>query len=345
MKIAILGAGSLGTIIGAMLSKAGLDVTLVDANKAHVEAMNKNGARVTGGTDLTSAVKACQPGDLDGTYDLVIYTVKSTFDDKALPQILPHLDKKGMLITLQNGIPEEKVASFVGRDRVLGGAVGWGAILLSPGVSELTCAPDKMTYDLGELDGTLSDRVKTVKDVLDKAGTAILTENLAGIRWTKLMVNTSFSGMSAALGCTYGDILDDDKALTAAMYIIFETILTARAAGVKMEAIQGVFPPMLLDIVATQGVPKMKELLAMVFGGNRPLKASMLQDLEKGLPCEIDSINGYLSDVSAKVGFPTPVNDQATAIIRDIQAGKKKHVFSNLDGMKLPEMDFYLKLI
>ena len=344
MKIAILGAGSLGTIIGAMLSKAGLDVCLIDTNKAHLEALNKNGARVTGGVELTSTVKACSPGEMKGVYDLVIYTVKSTFDDKALPGILPHLDKDSTFLTLQNGIPEEKVASFIGRERVLGGAVGWGAIWLSPGVSELTCAPDKMTYDIGELDGKITDRIKKVKEVLDKAGTAIITQNLAGIRWTKLMVNASFSGISAALGCTYGDILDDAKALTAGMDILLESILTARAAGVKMEPIQGVDPLVLLGIFK-ESEQKLKDVINLAFGGNRPLKASMLQDLEKNLPCEVDSINGHLSDVSAKVGVPTPVNDQTTAIIRDIQAGKKKFVFSNLNDIKLPESDLYLKLI
>lgn len=345
MKIALLGAGSIGTIIGAMLSKAGLDVTLIDTNKAHLEAMKKDGARVTGKMELNCKVKACSPDEVKDTYDLVIYTVKSTFDSKAIPGILPHLDKKSTFITLQNGIPEEKVASLVGRERVLGGAVGWGAIWLSPGVSELTAPPDKMTYDIGELDGKLTDRVKMVKDVLDKAGDAIITENLVGIRWTKLMVNASFSGISAALGCTYGDILDNDRALTAAMYIVFESILTARAAGVKMETMQGVDPLIILDILSKQGAQKVKDVLQMVFGGNRPLKASMLQDLEKGLPCEVDSINGHLSDVSTKINFPTPVNDQTTAIIRDIQAGKKKLAFSNVDGIKLPEVDHYLKLV
>lgn len=345
MKIALLGVGSIGTIIGALLSKAGLDVTLIDTNKAHLEAMKKNGARVTGKMELTSKVKACSPDEVKDTYDLVIYTVKSTYDAKALPQMMPHLGKNSSLITLQNGIPEEKVASWVGRDRVLGGAVSWGAIWLSPGVSELTAPPDKMVYDIGELDGKLTDRVRMVKDVLDKAGDAVITENLMGIRWTKLMVNASFSGISAALGCTYGDILDNDRALTAAMYIVLESILTSRAAGVKMEPMQGVDPLIVLDILAKQGVQKVKDVLQMIFSANRPLKASMLQDLEKNLPCEIDSINGHLSDVSAKINFPTPVNDQITAIIRDIQAGKKKLAFSNVDGIKLPEVDHYLKLI
>jgi 2-dehydropantoate 2-reductase len=344
MKIALVGAGSLGTIIGAMLSKEGLDVTLVDTNKATIDTLNKNGARVTGGLEISCGVKACSPEGMEGIYDLVIYTVKSTFDEKALPPVLRHLGKKSVFITLQNGIPEEKVASFIGRERVLGGAVGWGAIWQSPGVSELTSPPDKMTYDIGELDGSLTDRVQKVKSVLDHAGTAIITQNLAGIRWTKLLANASFSGMSTVLGSTYGGILDNEKALTAALFIILETILTSRAAGVKMEPMLGVDPLIILDIVR-QDMEKAKNVMNMVFGTSRSLKASMLQDLEKGLPCEVESINGYLSAISAKVGISTPVNDAVTAGIRAIQAGTKSFAFSNLEEIQLPELGLYLQVI
>jgi 2-dehydropantoate 2-reductase len=344
MKIALLGVGSLGTIIGALLSKSGLDATLVDTNRAHLDALNKNGATVTGGMEINCRVKACSPQELTGVYDLVIYTVKSTFDDSALPGMLPHLGKESVFITLQNGIPEERVASYVGRERVLGGAVGWGATWLSPGVSELTSPLENMTYDIGELDGRLSERLDTVKSVLDNAGKAIITQNLAGIRWTKLLANASMSGLSAVLGCSYGDILDNDKALTAVLFIILESILTSRAAGVKMEPMLGVDPLIILDIVKDD-VQKAKGVLNMVWGGSRLLKASMLQDLEKGLPCEVDSINGYLADVSARVGIPAPVNDAVTAGIKAIQAGTGKLGFSNLEDINLPEVAHYLRLI
>jgi 2-dehydropantoate 2-reductase len=344
MRTAILGAGSIGTIIGAMLSREGLDVTLVDANRSHVDELNAGGARVVGSLDFRCGVKACPPEGMTGIYDLVIYTVKSTFDGKALPVVLPHIGEASTFITLQNGIPEEKVASFIGRERVLGGAVGWGATWQSPGTSELTSPLDKMTYDIGELDGTITGRLQGVKSVLDHAGTAIVTQNLAGIRWTKLLANASLSGMSAALGCSYGEILDNDRALTAALYIIIETILTSRAAGVTMEPMLGVNPLIILDIVK-QDIVKAKGVMNMVWGTSRNLKASMLQDLEKGLACEVESINGHLSAASARVGIPTPVNDAVTEMIRDIQAGRKKLAFSNLEDIELPGLETYLRII
>jgi 2-dehydropantoate 2-reductase len=150
MKVAILGAGSLGTISGALITKNGGDVVLIDANKEHVEALNKNGATITGKMDITVPVKAITPDAMSGEYDLVLYLVKQTYNEAALKALVPHLHKDSIVCTLQNGVPEDAVAAHVGREKVMGCAVGWGATWLRPGVSELTSESEKMTLDVGE---------------------------------------------------------------------------------------------------------------------------------------------------------------------------------------------------
>ncbi len=341
MHIALMGAGSMGTVIGALISRAGLDITMVDANQAHVDALNASGARVTGHMDFTVPVKAITPDRLEGLFDLVIYLVKTTYDEKALPQIIPHLGPEGILVTLQNGVPEEKVAAAVGRERTLGGAIGWGATWLGPGVSELTSEPEKMTFDVGELDGSITPRLEKVKQVLDNCGEVVMSDNLVGVRWTKLLANVSMSGLGAAIDSTYGGILDDDKASTAALFIILETILIARALGIKMEPMQGVDPVVLLD-VAKQGLETSLNVVRMVWGPHRDQVPSMLQDLRKGIPCEVESLNGYLSCMSEQAGVATPVNDQVAGIIRAVQAKEQPLAFSNLDGIDLPDLSIYL---
>jgi len=329
-RIALVGVGSLGTILGALLSKGGEDIVLVDINKEHVKALNEKGARIAGHMDLTVPVKAITPDKMEGIYDLVIYLTKTTYDDKALPEILPYINDKSTVITLQNGVPEEKVASVVGKERTIGGAVGWGATFQGPGVSELTSEKEAMTYDIGEPDGSVTPRIQAVKGILDKAGKAEITPNLMGIRWTKLWVNVSMSGMSAALACTYGDVLDNEKSICATCSIMVETLKTAQAIGIKMEPIQGASPYLLLDLIK-KGEDDALGTMRMLFNAHRDLKASMLQDLEKGLPCEVETLNGYLSRKSAKAGVPTPVNDKVTQIIRGIQDGKYPLSFDNLD--------------
>lgn len=342
MRIAVMGAGSLGTVVGALLTRGGLDVWMVDANEEHVGALNRNGARVVGEMELTQPVTAVVPGQMEGIFDLVIYQVKSTSDEAALPQVLSHLGPDSMLLTLQNGIPEEKVASFVGRERTVGGAVGWSAELIGPGISRLTSDPGQMNYEIGELDGEDTGRIRMVKSVLDNAGTASITGNLLGLRWTKLLFNVGASGASAALGATGAQLLESDKATDAVIFIMIETILTARALGIKMEPMRSMDPAILLDIVS-EDLENARGLLRALFADFRDAKASMLQDLEKGLACEVEAINGYLSAMAAEAGVPVPVNDQVTRIIRDIQGGTLKCSFSNLDLLELPPLSGYFQ--
>jgi 2-dehydropantoate 2-reductase len=341
MRTAVLGAGSLGTVVGARLAESGRDVTLIDADRTHVAALRENGARIEGQMELLQPVTALLPEEVEGEFALVIYLAKSTYDEVAIPGILPHLGAWSMLLTLQNGIPEEQVASFVGRERTLGGAVGWSAELVGPGVSRLTSDPEKMDYDIGELEGPATARLKAIKEVLDGAGTATMTDNLTGIRWTKLLFNVGGSGVSAALGSRAGPIWDSEKASDTAVLIMVEALLTARALGIKMEPMRGADPAILLDIVKAD-IANARDLLATLTADMRDSKASMLRDLEDGRPCEVESINGYLEKKATEASVAAPVNEQVARIIREIEAGKLPLDFSNLDLIELPPVSFYL---
>ena len=100
-RIAIMGCGSLGTILGAYLNKAGLDVMMVDAWKEHVDVLNRKGATVTGSVQMNVPVKACTPDQMDGIYDLIIYMAKQTFNDIAIPQMLAHCGDDTIICTCQ----------------------------------------------------------------------------------------------------------------------------------------------------------------------------------------------------------------------------------------------------
>ncbi|PKN34847.1 MAG: 2-dehydropantoate 2-reductase [Deltaproteobacteria bacterium HGW-Deltaproteobacteria-19] len=337
MKVAILGAGSLGTISGALITKNGGDVVLIDANREHVEALNKNGATITGKMDITVPVKAITPDAMSGEYDLILYLVKQTYNESALKALVPHLHKDSIVCTLQNGVPEDAVAAHVGREKVMGCAVGWGATWLRPGVSELTSESDKMTLDVGELDGTIRDRTKAVAAILEKICPTEITTNLPGIRWSKLLINATLSGMSAALGCTFGEVLDNEKALACVALIGNETIAVVHKLGVALEKIQGAD----LNILAFQTQAEMAAragIYKMVFGPHRLLKASMLQDIEKGLKTEIDAINGIVCENGRKTGVPTPINDTVVSIVKGIEQGKYKAVFDNLSIFQLTKL-------
>lgn len=337
MKLAVLGAGSMGTIAGALMTKNGYDVTLIDANRDHVDAMNKNGATITGKMELNVPVKAATPDQMEGTYDIVFYLVKQTGNEPALNALLPHLHKDSVVCTLQNGVPEESVEKYVGREKVMGCAVGWGATWLRPGVSELTSETDKMTFDMGEPDGTVKERTRKVAEILECICPVVITENLTGVRWTKLLVNATMSGMSVSLGCTFGDILDNEKALTCVAHIANEALKVAAKSGITMEPMQGVD----VNIFAFNNREELKgkfDLFELVFRPHALLKASMLQDIEKGLKTEINAINGVVCENGRKTEVPTPVNDKVVELVRGMEEGRYSPIFENLEMFELPQI-------
>ena len=159
MRIAVLGAGALGTIIGGYLSAGGYDVELIARTKAHVDCLNHSGAKVSGTTNFSTPVKAVTPDELSGVYDLVLLLTKQLTNAAALQSILPFMNEDSVVCSLQNGIPEEDVAAIVGRQRVIAGSVEFGAELIGPGEALLTSEVEqvnKHAFQIGELDGSLT---------------------------------------------------------------------------------------------------------------------------------------------------------------------------------------------
>src|SRR5690606_9607063 len=216
MRAALIGAGSLGSIIGALMTQGGRPIDLIDANAEHVAALNRDGARITGELELVVPVTALTPQEMSGHYDLVFLLNKQTANDAVLEHLLPFLHSESVVCTLQNGIPEPRVASYVSAARTIGGAVGFGATWIGPGVSQLTTKVETMrdfAFEIGEIDGEPRPRLAQVQDYLSCVGTTRILPDLMGIRWSKVLMNATFSGMSAALGCTFGEVLDDPRAV------------------------------------------------------------------------------------------------------------------------------------
>jgi 2-dehydropantoate 2-reductase len=332
MRTAILGAGALGIIIGARMTKNGQQVDLIDSFKENVDALNANGATVTGYLLMHQAVTALTPEQMTGTYDLVLLLTKQTANETALLKLLPHLHKDSIVCTLQNGVPEESVAAIVGKERTIGGAVGFGATWLKPGVSELTStmeAVEKFAFEIGEIDGVARPRLAKVKEVLNAAGGTTILTNLMGIRYTKLLMNSTFSGMSAALNGTFSDVLANPKAMVCVAHIADEVIKVCRGLGYHMVEMQGVDFEF-LELNSKADIPSKMDFYKKVWGRHNN-KASMLQDLEKGKKTEIDYINGIVCRGGRKCGIPTPFNDKVVELVKEAEARGGVNDFSYLD--------------
>jgi 2-dehydropantoate 2-reductase len=332
MRTAILGAGSLGIIIGALIARSGRQVDLIDSYRDNVDALNADGATVTGFMELNIPVTAITSEQMEGCYDLIILLTKQTANATALTELLPHLHGESVVCTLQNGVPEEAVASFVGRERTIGGAVMFGATWVKPGVSMLTSPYQSMqtlAFEIGEMDGVMRPRLERVKDVLQAVGETKVMDNLIGIRWNKVLQNSCFSGMSAALNCTFGDVLANPKAMECLAHIADEVIKVCHAQGYRMvEAFGEDFES--LELKTGDDVAGKMALYHRVWGPHVKLKASMLQDLEKGKKTEINYINGIVCDKGREFGVPTPFNDKVVELVMEAESQGRLNDFGYL---------------
>lgn len=332
MRTAILGAGALGIIIGALITKGGYPVDLVDSYKENIDALNANGATVTGFLELNVPVRALTPDQLEGSYDLVLLLTKQTNNEVALKQFLPHLHKDSIVCTLQNGIPEEAVAACVGKNRTIGGAVMFGATWEKPGVSRLASPYEntrKFAFTIGEMDGVLRPRMQQVKEILGTVGNAEVIPNLMEVRWTKLLMNATFSGMSAALNCTFGDVLNHPKAMEYVAHIADETVRACHAQGYRMVEVLGESFEQ-FELKSDDEILPQIELFKKLWNGQGDQKGSMIQDLEKGRKTEVDCINGVVCQKGREAGFPTPYNDKVVELIKEEEKNGKLHDFSYL---------------
>ena len=337
-RIAIMGAGSLGTILGAHIAK-NRQVDLIDANKAHVDALNKNGAKVIGFDEFTVPVTALTPEEMTGKYDLFIYLAKQLYNKDCLAQMKAHSHDKTIFCTGQNGMPELALEKEFGEKRVLGAPVNWGATYVEPGVSKLTSTVASCSFTLGTMDGSITPELPEVKKILEYMCPVVISENLMGLRWCKLLINATLSGMSTVMGGTFGDVMDDPIAVAATALIGRELVRAVEAEGTRMEPLH--LGPNEYDFTEIYAFDNLKERektiekIRSVFVPARALEASMLQDLQKGLKCEIDYINGEVSKLGKKHGVPTPVCDKVIEIVKKLENGESK-----LGRHNLKEMEF-----
>lgn len=306
----------MGTVLGAYLTRNGCPVEMIDAYEDHVRQLRKVGATITGCANFTVPVKAFLPPEMEGIYDLVFLLTKQTANDVVLPQLLPHLGSDSIVCTLQNGIPEPYVASYVGQERTVGGTILWGATFQAPGISELTQDVSKSDhlYEIGEMNGKVTPRIQAVAEILEKMGPTRVSDNLMGSRWYKLMANACMSGMSAACGSTFGEILDNPVASACLSDLGREVKLCCEADGYRLGH-AGTESLSLEDEAAFQ---RSQALFHSIYDCQPQAKASMLQDLECGRPTEVNMINGFVCEAGRKYGIPTPFNDAIVDIVTRI---------------------------
>jgi len=302
MRIAVIGAGSMGGVFGGRLTAAGNDVWLVDVWQAHVDAMNRDGLRLEA-PDGSRVIPVRATSDVAkvGVADLVIVFVKSYDTPAAARSALPLVGENTVLLTMQNGLGNrDAIAAVVGEERVVSGVSYVGAALAGPGHVRQTSSNVSL---LGEMDAGPTPRVQRIAGLLEEAGFPVrLTDNLRGEIWGKLLVNCVGNASCALTGLTGLGLIQFPSGREWVRLVAEETAAVAQALGIRLP-----YPD------ATEKMFQNCEVAG-------PAKPSMLQDVEHGRWTEIDYINGAVVREGGRAGVPTPYNRALTLLVRMLES-------------------------
>jgi 2-dehydropantoate 2-reductase len=328
----IWGAGAIGGTLGAYLARAGNDITMVDTCVEHVDAIVRNGLRITGPIDeFVVRVSALTPLALRGTWDDIILATKAHHTDVAVRALRPHLTPGGCVVSAQNGLNELTVAEVVGAERTVGAFVNFGADYLEPGVVHYA---GHGAVVIGEINGRITARVNRIRDVWQQFDTrAIVTENIWGYLWGK----EAYGAMLFATALTNESIAD---ALAIPRYrelyvaLAREVLAVAAARGVHLEAFDG-FDPAAYVVTAPAGAAK-DSLEALVAHNRRSAKShsGIWRDLAiRKRPTEVDAQLGIIVALGAAAGVATPLTAHLVSLIHEIERGVRQQSLETLDAL------------
>ncbi len=334
-RIAVLGVGAIGGIIGGYLTRAGRDVTLVDQWAENVEAIRQKGLTVsTQEGDFTVAANAVHLGEVCNIvepFDLVFLAMKSYDTEWATHFILPHLAPNGVIVSAQNGINDERIAAIAGWGRVLGCVITLGAGMYAPANPQRTSVADRLAFTIGEPSGIESARAREIADMLSVVGPVKVTRNLWGQRWAKLAVNSMANPICALTGLGSAASRDTPGVVDVAIRIGAEVVSVGSALGVEVEPINNA--PAQQFVAATEDAAALEDLKSQLAEGARELGAgrpSMLQDVMKGRKTEIEYLDGYVSQRGRETGTPTPACDRITDLLKRVERGELKPDADNI---------------
>jgi 2-dehydropantoate 2-reductase len=317
MNITIIGAGAIGAICGAYLTKAGRNVVLVEPHDEH-RRLIRRGARIDGVRgEMTVPLNAIAPKELSEELELALLTVKSGKTIEALQTIKPFVGRDSIVVSLQNSINEDTIASVIGAERTIGCITGWGATFIAPG--HLRQASEGK-FTIGELDGRITERLARIKEILDDITETGFTDNIYGHRWSKLCVNALIAGC-AVLGSTVGEALASERNKRIFIKLVGEVVTVARACGVTLEKFEGVVDPAIFTRTDAEGMELCSSILDMMAAVHGGIKPGFLQDLEKGIETEVAFINGYCARRGEEHGVAAPVNAMVTDLLKKMEAG------------------------
>jgi 2-dehydropantoate 2-reductase len=295
-KILIVGSGALATLFAARLSAAGVQVSMLGTWQAGLSALEQQGATLVNpqGEQQTYPVRVLTSASRSAKFIHCLVLVKSWQTGRVAHQLTDLLHQQSLVLTLQNGLGNrESLVQILGIGRVAQGVTTLGANLLGPGLVRLTGE--------GQLSLEAHPKLGPLAEMLVGAGFQVnIVSEASSLIWGKLVINSAINPLSALLRLTNGELLEHPARRLLLADLARETAAVAAAKGISLP-----YPD---PIFATEDVARRTS-------GNR---SSMLQDVLRGAPTEIESISGAIVDLGKSLGVATPYNACMARLVQAI---------------------------
>lgn len=322
-RIAVLGAGANGAIIGADLTAAGLDVTLIEQWPAHVEAMRERGLRILSPEGelhvQPRTLHLCQVAELRTRFDVVLMLMKA-YDSRWAAQLIePHLADDGLLVGVQNGMTAETIRDIVGPERTIGCVIECSATMNEPGIVHRHTGVSRSWYAVGALPDGPAGREEEIAALLRHSGTVAHFDDILSAKWMKLVSNATLLVTSAILGLPMLDALGMPGFRDVMVAAGEEALAVGLATGHRILPIFGLTADEIADPDKVVDIMTDKLFTGFVVPG---ATTTVLQDWTKGRHSEVDDLNGEVVRRAAGTGIAVPVNRAIVELAHRIERGE-----------------------
>jgi 2-dehydropantoate 2-reductase len=339
-KIAVVGMGAIGSIVGGRLAIGGQDVTMICTSwRENAEHMKDHGLTVVGadGVEQTTSVDALfidELAELSGTIDILLIATKSNDTESCLTTLKPYLAQDVLVVSLQNGMNEDLIIPIVGEEHVVACVSYTGGVLQRPGYVR----GHGGRLVIGELDGTVTPRIRDLAEILSLVATTDISDNVIRQRWDKLSQVTMTVPVGAVTGVGFPAILQLVEAHQLFARLMCETLAVAAAAGYPLDEVIGLTPAE-WERLAEKPASELSVRISGSFkpqpgvGPPNPDESPLLRDIKLGLPLEFEHTSGYVIGKGRELGIPTPAHGLVLEMLKGMERGDIKPGLEHLDEM------------
>jgi 2-dehydropantoate 2-reductase len=328
MRMIVIGVGPIGGIIGGRLARAGNDLTFVDVDREHVDAIRARGLQVDVPDGAFNVkIKIVYPDEIEGEYDAGLIAVRSNYTADALNTVMPHLARNGLLVSMQNGINPPLLEQRVGPEGTVGMAIRMGSRKVAPG--HLHTATRGHLY-IGHLHGRVTPQLERLNRLLNTVMETEISDNIFGVLWSKLTYTClgyygSLADASLAVSCA-GE--QDRRILTD---FFGEVVAVGERLGVRWIQLAEYNPA---DFHPSLPLERRRGALdAFAKTWKSEDRKGPLRQIQKGIKTEADYTLAYVVNEGTKLGMAMPLSSSVLNMIRELESGKRSLGPQNYAGL------------